>query len=110
MYYRIFRLKDSLRNQFRISPHMSGPSMLKPKDYEPRDGVEASNAYAAWRQLQETASPLLVGDVLEGEGGKLEIFKFIGFEPAEWIIPEVKQSPTPADEDSGSAVVTEAQA
>ena len=60
--------------------------------------------------MQETPNPLLVGDVLEGEGGKLEIFKFIGFEPAEWIVPELKQSPAPADEDSGSAVITEAQA
>src|SRR4051812_29422606 len=97
MQYRILRLKESLRNQFRTAPHTSGQTLLKPKDYEPQESVEASNPYAAWQTLKGAERPLLVGDVLEAEGGKLEVFKFIGFEPAEWILPEQKAPAAPSE-------------
>ena len=90
--YRVYHLKDSLRQQFRWAPHVSGAVTVKPKDYEPGDHVEATNEYEAWRFLRESGRALNVGDLLEAEGGQLRICKYVGFEPADWVLPE----PAPA--------------
>ena len=89
--YRIHRMKDSPRQQFRWAPHVSGSVTVKPRDYEPGDRIEAVNEYDAWRQLRESNQPLGVGDLLETEDGQLRICKYVGFEPAQWVLPE----PTP---------------
>jgi hypothetical protein len=93
--YRIYRMKDSPRQQFRWAPHVSGCATVKPKDYEPQDQVEAAHEYDAWRHLRETGQALEVGDLLETEDGHLSICKYVGFEPAQWLLPEPKHQPEP---------------
>lgn len=88
--YRIHRMKESVRQQFRWAPHTIGISVVKPKDYELVHTVEAQGVYAVWMQLKDTSTPLQVGDILEVEGGELRIYKYVGFEEAQWYMPEVK--------------------
>ena len=88
--YRIHRMKDSPRQQFRFAPHVSGVAHVKPKDYQDSGYVEAANEYEAWRLLRDSEHALEIGDVLETESGELRICKYVGFEEAEWIVPEVK--------------------
>ncbi|MEO8595578.1 MAG: hypothetical protein ABI759_19830 [Candidatus Solibacter sp.] len=88
--YRVFRMKDSLRQQFRWAPHVAGPASAKPKDFEPAGEVEALNEYDAWRVLRDADTPLSVGDLLESADGQLRICKYVGFEPAQWVLPEPK--------------------
>jgi hypothetical protein len=89
--YRIHRLKDHLRQQFRFAPHMSGTATLKAKDYAPGDTIDASSPYAAFFQMKEAGTPLEVGDLLESEGGSLRVFKYVGFEEAQWMVVEDKR-------------------
>jgi hypothetical protein len=86
--FRIHRMKDNPRQQFRWAPHVSGAANVKPKDYEQRGEVDAENEYAAWAALRDSESPLLVGDILELPAGQLRICKYVGFEEARWFIPE----------------------
>src|SRR5437763_16075236 len=79
--YRIFRMKDSPRQQFRWAPHVSGSATAKPKDYEEHGHVDALHEYDAWRVLRERGDPLEVGDLLEAEDGQLRICKYVGVEP-----------------------------
>ena len=88
--YRIHRLKEHLHQSFRLAPHVSGTASVKPRDYEPGESVDASTPYAAFFALKDTAGPLLPGDLLEAENGALRIYKFVGFEEAQWVLPEVK--------------------
>jgi hypothetical protein len=88
--YRVHRLKDHLREPFRFAPHVSGVANVKPRDYESRETAEAHSPYAAFFLLKESETPLLPGDVLEAEDGGLRIYKYVGFEEARWILPEVK--------------------
>src|ERR1700681_93780 len=88
--YRIHRLKDHLRQQFRTAPHVSGVASVKPRDYEPGDSIAASSPYAAFFAMRDGNLPLQVGDLLEAEAGALRIFKFVGFEEAQWVLPESK--------------------
>jgi len=92
--YRIHRLKDHLRQQVRFAPHVSGTAIVKPRDYqvaeEVADQVEAPTPYAAFFALRDSAAPLDVGDLLEAGDGTLRIFKFVGFEEAQWALPEQK--------------------
>jgi hypothetical protein len=92
--FRIHRLKDHLRANFRFAPHLSGTASVKPRDYETSEDavVEATTPYAAFFALREAVQPIQVGDVLECEDGSLRIFKFVGIEEAQWILPE---SPRP---------------
>ena len=83
-------MKDSPRQQFRWAPHLSGCASLKQKDYEPRGEVQARNEYDAWQVLREAGEPLQVGDLLETEDSQLRICKYVGFEPAQWVLPELK--------------------
>ncbi len=90
--FRIHRLKDHLRQNFRFAPHLSGTALVKPRDYETVEDetVEASSPYAAFFALREAPRPIQVGDMLESEDGSLRIFKFVGIEDAQWVAPEVK--------------------
>ncbi|HXE12313.1 MAG TPA: hypothetical protein VN633_09345 [Bryobacteraceae bacterium] len=90
MRYRIHRMKEPAREAFRSAAHTSAPAVAKPKDYELSDETEAENAYAVWVALRETERALQTGDILEDETGALHIAKFIGFEPAQWWVPEPK--------------------
>ena len=103
--YRIYRMKDSPRQQFRWAPHLSGCAALKPKDYELRGEIEARHEYDAWHCLRESQEPIAVGDLLETENGQLRICKYVGFEPAEWVLPEPKHhvESEPANEPVESA-------
>jgi hypothetical protein len=80
-------MKDLPRQQFRWAPHASGVSIVKPKDYEAADTVEAPTPYAAWITRRGSDTPLDIGDILEAEG-ELRILKYIGFEEARWFVPE----------------------
>ena len=83
-------MRDSLRLSFRSAPHVSGTASVKPKDYEPRGQVEALHEYDAWRILRDSEQPLQVGDLLEDADGQLRICKYVGFEPAQWVLPEAR--------------------
>jgi hypothetical protein len=96
--YQIHRLKDHLRQAFRSAPHVSGSANVKPRDYEPGEKIEASSPYGAYFALRDSGTPLEVGDILETEGGGLRICKFVGFEEAQWVIPELKPLEAPAVE------------
>ena len=93
--FRIHRLKDHLRQNFRFAPHLSGTAGVKRRDYEAAadDAVEASSPYAAFFALREAPRPIHVGDILECEDGSLRIFKFVGIEEAQWVLPELKPDP-----------------
>ena len=95
--FRIYRLKAHLRQSFRFAPHLSGMASVKPRDYESAEDaiVEASSPYAAFFALREAAEPIEIGDVLECGDGSLRIFKFVGIEEAQWVLPEVKPDPLP---------------
>ena len=89
-HYRIHRLKDHIRRHFRYAPHVSGCAQVKPRDYDLGNSVEASSPYRAFFALRDSGAPLDVGDVLEAEDGSLRIFKFVGFEEAQWVVPEAR--------------------
>jgi hypothetical protein len=88
--YRIHRLKDHLRQQFRSAPHVSGAANVKPRDYELAGDVEASSPYFAYFSLKGSADALQPGDLLEAEDLSLRIYKYVGFEEARWVLPEAK--------------------
>ena len=80
--YQVHRLKEPQRQQFRWAPHTSGTAIVKLKDYEKAETIEAPTVYAAWEMLKGTDGALEVGDILEAEDGQLSICKYIGFEQA----------------------------
>ncbi len=86
--FRIHRLRETQRQQFRWAPHTAGSTGVKPRDYQPAGAVDAPNVYAAWTSLRGTEQPIEVGDVLEREDGGLLICKYVGFEEARWAVPE----------------------
>ena len=92
--FRIYRMKDSPRQQFRWAPHVSGAAAVKPRDFEQSGEIEALHEYDAWRLLRESGAALEVGDLLEAEGGQLRICKYVGFEPASWVLPQPKPEHT----------------
>lgn len=98
--YRLHRMKDHVRNSFRWAPHTSGVMMIKPRDFEPAGEVEAANFYDAWTSLRGSESAIDIGDLLEAESGDLRICKYVGFEQAQWVLPEVR----PSDQSMPSAV------
>ena len=89
-------MKDAPRQQFRSAPHVAGTASVKPRDYEPDGEVEALHQYDAWELLRKSETPLAVGDLLESEQGPLSICKYVGFEPAQWVLPEPKAPRAPA--------------
>ena len=88
--YRIYRMKEQASQQYRWAPHVTGASQIKRKDYEEGEAAEAPNEYAAWLALRDAGTPLRVGDLLETASGELKICKYVGFDAAVWIAPEVK--------------------
>jgi hypothetical protein len=108
--YRVHRMKESLREPFRWTAHTGGLATVKPKDYEAVEEAEAPTPYALWKQFQASGSPLHPGDVLEtmqedAVPGPLQITKYIGFENAQWFVPEPKPPAAQAKdhEDPGAA-------
>lgn len=86
--FRIYRMKETPRQQFRWAPHASGASQLKRRDFEPDGEVQAGSPYEAWAKLRGSARALDIGDLLESESGELRICKYVGFEEASWTLPE----------------------
>jgi len=87
--FRIHRLREDRRQQFRGIPHTSGVTTARLKDYEKDlDSVEAVSLYSAWAALRGSSRALQVGDVLEDEQGALAICKYTGFDEARWAVPE----------------------
>lgn len=105
--FKIHRMKEHAYQHFRWAPHTTGAAQVKPRDYEPAGQVEAPSVYAAWAELRETSNALRVGDLLEHGDGTLRICKYVGFEEASWLIPEVKPVPEGAMLGSGGAPVGE---
>lgn len=89
--YQIHRLKEAPRQQFRWAPHTPGVTIVKLKDYEPAEVIEAATPYALWLALRETEKAIAVGDLIEVRGAELRILKYIGFEEARWYVPEPAQ-------------------
>ncbi len=99
--FRIHRMKDVPRQQFRWAPHVSGCAAVKPRDYEADGEIEAANEYDAWQALRATVRPLGVCELLENENGELRLCKYVGFDAAHWVIPEPKpRGDAPASESS----------
>lgn len=88
--FRIHRMKEVPRENFRWAPHVSGMASVKPKDYEAAAEVDAESEYAAWGLLRSSGQALNVGDLLEAPTGEMRICKYVGFEEARWILPEVR--------------------
>jgi hypothetical protein len=97
--YRIHRMRDHVRASFRNAPHTSGVAQVKPRDFLPQpeiletaETIEAASPYAAWHELLGAERPLIIGDLLEamdnGQPGKLYLCKYVGFDEAQWVIPE----------------------
>ena len=111
--YRIHRLKEHLQQSFRSAPHVSGAAQVKPRDYEPgpapegiAETIEGPTPYAVFFALRDAGKPLNPGDLLEAEGGALRIYKYVGFEDAQWVFPEPKPTFVPP----GGPVVLESAA
>lgn len=98
--YRIHRMKDTPRENFRWAAHTSGLAVVKPRDYEVSGELEADTPYSAWKALQSAGRELHPGDLLEtchddASPGPLLILKYIGFEPADWHVPTAKLDSNP---------------
>jgi hypothetical protein len=99
--YQIYRLKEIPRQQFRWTPHTPGVAVVKLKDYEPGPVIHAASPYALWLDVRGSEQAIAVGDVIEvvddsiDQRGQLRIFKYIGFEEAQWYVPEPVPSATP---------------
>jgi hypothetical protein len=102
--FHIHRLKDHLRQTFRSAAHVSGAATVRPRDYEPGEIVEAGSPYAAFFALRDSERPLEVGDLLEAENGSLRICKFVGFEEAHWVLPELKTDPGAGAQETAAAL------
>ncbi|MGA8028852.1 MAG: hypothetical protein WB992_17055 [Bryobacteraceae bacterium] len=93
--YRIYRMKDTPRENFRWAAHTRGLAVVKPRDYDFDGELQAATPYSAWRVLAADGRALRPGDLLETPGAdgpcaNLQIAKYIGFEPAQWFVPEPK--------------------
>ena len=102
--YRIHRMKELPRQQFRWAPHVAGAAAVRAKDYDPDGQIEADSEYDAWVRLRGSEQPLAVGDLLESESGALSICKYVGFESASWVIPDPKPAPQAPPDQAAQAV------
>jgi hypothetical protein len=98
MLFRIHRIKKHAGESFRSAAHTGGIASVKPKDYEQAGEVEASGVYAAWAKMRAVDQPLQTGDILENTAGTLYLAKYIGFEKANWWVPEAKTSDGQSEE------------
>ena len=101
--YRIHRMRETPRLQFRWAPHTGGATSIKPRDFEPGGVVVADSCYDAWMSLRGTAEALDIGDILQSDGGDLRICKYVGFEEARWVLPEIRTGLEQMAPASGSA-------
>ncbi len=97
--YRIHRIKQAPFESFRWAAHTGGLAVIRPKDYDFGEEIEAETPYAAWKFLSADGNAMRPGDVLEsqfneGTPSSLLITKYIGFEPAQWFVPEPKAERT----------------
>jgi hypothetical protein len=97
--YRVHRIKQAPLESFRWAAHTGGLAVVKPKDYDFGEEIDAETPYAAWKSLTVNGNALRPGDLLElqpdeGTSGSLLITKYIGFEPAQWFVPEPKPERT----------------
>lgn len=101
--YRIHYLKESQREHFRHAAPSPAPVRLKLKDYQPGGEIEAPTPYAAWKKMraEEAGQPIDVGDALESEAGALVVCRYVGFEEAQWFVPEAAPATQSASADSG---------
>ncbi len=95
MRYRIYRIKKTPGEHFRWAAHTGGVAIVKLRDYDPLEEMDAASPYALWKLLGVSGAALRPGDLLEtvsenGSASGLQITKYIGFEPAQWFIPESK--------------------
>jgi len=90
--FRMHRIKQSPGEAFRWAAHTGGLAIVKERDYERGEDLEAHSIYAAWKALGLSERPLAAGDLIQDEFGKLHILKYIGFEPAQWFVPEAKDA------------------
>jgi hypothetical protein len=102
--YRIYRIKESPRQQFRWAPHVCGATSVRLRDYEEGETIEAASVYAAWSALRDSPSALRVGDLLATADGGLRIVKYVGFEEARWAVPETHPPAAAATAPAGSGV------
>ena len=58
-------------------------------------GVGDARSGSAPAPLRDAGTPLQVGDLLEAENGALRICKFVGFEEANWVLPDVSPDGKP---------------
>lgn len=109
--YKIYRIKDTPRENFRWAAHTSGLAVVKAKDYDFSSEIEAASPYSAWKSLAAESDPICPGDLLEelplsAGTSKLYIAKYIGFEPAEWFVPEPRpEASASVLNATGSAIV-----
>jgi hypothetical protein len=87
-------MKDHVRQNFRWAPHTSGAAQARPRDYQEPKEFASTGWWALWDQLKEGPDALEVGDILENPEGELRIVKYVGMEPAAWILIE-KAAPAP---------------
>lgn len=109
--YRVHRIKEAPGESFRWAAHTGGLAVVKPRDYEPAGELDAATPYAAWKALAAANQPLHPGDLLEivnsdGAPGDLQIAKYIGFEPAQWYVPEPKPNTGTTAPDVSSGLVS----
>ncbi len=86
-------MKEGPRQLFRWAAHSSGVSVVRARDYEPGGEFVSASFYALWDELRASENGLHLGDLLEAEDGRLVIFKYVGFEPAEWSQPVANVAP-----------------
>ena len=63
--YRIHRIREAPRENFRWAAHTGGLAIVKPKDYDVTEEIEAATPYAVWKILTAGGRPLYPGDILE---------------------------------------------
>ncbi len=90
---------DPLQNPYLPTPALDlAPADTKPVPRTaaskilplPPEIIEAPSPYAAFFALREEGRSLTPGDVLEAENGTLRIYKYVGFEEAQWVFAEPK--------------------
>ena len=91
--YRVYRMKDAPRQQFRWAPHVAGAASVRAQGLRAGRRSQADSEYDAWSRLRASGRPLDVGDLLESESGSLRICKYVGFESASLDRPEAKSAP-----------------
>lgn len=97
--YLIHRMKEGPGESFRWAAHTGGLAIVKPKDYEVPEEIEGDSPYQVWKLMAEQGRALHPGDLLEMYGPEADpqqprqamwIIKYIGFEPAQWLTPDLK--------------------